>query len=140
WHPNGGRMNTAIHTHVLSGCATQPLGAYLKAMGILRIVAEQADPEARGYWRHDGFILQTVLDRDALMNFFLNDWQPNPFLSPWNKGSGLLGTDKKGVEPLEQSIAPRFQRIRDGIAVTRSLTADMEAAVAAEKEVKGEKT
>jgi len=34
---------------VLGGCTTEPLSNYLKALGILRIVSEQADPEARGY-------------------------------------------------------------------------------------------
>ncbi len=36
--------------HRLGGCAPTPLANYLKALGILRVVAEQADAEARGWW------------------------------------------------------------------------------------------
>lgn len=36
-----------IHIHKLDGCAPTPLAHYLKALGILRLVAEQADPNAR---------------------------------------------------------------------------------------------
>jgi len=39
-----------MHIHDLNGCAPAPLAHYLKALGILRLVAEQADPEARGWW------------------------------------------------------------------------------------------
>ena len=32
----------------LTGCTPEPLMAYLKALGILRLVGEQTDPSARG--------------------------------------------------------------------------------------------
>ena len=35
-----------LHLHHLTGCAPAPLANYLKALGILRPVAEQADPTA----------------------------------------------------------------------------------------------
>src|SRR5699024_2967033 len=35
----------------LEGCNPLPLSAYLKALGILRLVAEQVDAEATGSWR-----------------------------------------------------------------------------------------
>jgi len=35
-----------MHIHDLNGCAPVPLAHYLKALGILRLVAEQADPGA----------------------------------------------------------------------------------------------
>lgn len=35
---------------LLEGCASRPLAAYLKALGILRLVGEQADANARGAW------------------------------------------------------------------------------------------
>ena len=36
---------------MLHGCAPEPLMSYLKALGVLRLVAEQADSEAKGAWR-----------------------------------------------------------------------------------------
>ena len=138
--PLGTAGPSSIHVHVLSGCKPRPLGSYLRALGVLRIVAEQADPGARGYWRDDGFILLTRLDEDALSAFFLHAWQPNPFMSPWNKGSGLLAPDPRGVGPLEDSKAHRFELVRAGIAEARALTHAMANAVEEEKAVKGEKT
>ena len=35
---------------VLKGCTPEPLMNYLKALGILRLVAEQRDPNAQGCW------------------------------------------------------------------------------------------
>ena len=44
---------TSLHLHHVSGCAPAPLAHYLKALGILRIVAEQRDPDIRGWWHDD---------------------------------------------------------------------------------------
>jgi CRISPR-associated protein Csx17 len=74
---------------VLSGCTPVPLMNYLKALGVLRLVTEQKDQEARGRWREDEFVLQSGLDRDALLEFLANSYQPTPILAPWNGGSGF---------------------------------------------------
>ncbi len=37
-----------LHLHQLKGCSPAPLANYLKALGILRLVAEHPDPTARG--------------------------------------------------------------------------------------------
>jgi CRISPR-associated protein Csx17 len=128
-----------MHSHTLSGCHPTPLGGYLKAVGILRVVAEQVDPNVRGFWTAEGFVLLTRMSRDELLRFFLYSWQPTPWVSPWNKGSGLLAPDPKGVRPIEESVAKRFEPLREGIASAKKLTRRMEAAVAAEKTVKNEK-
>jgi CRISPR-associated protein Csx17 len=74
---------------MLQGCTPEPLMSYLKALGILRLVAEQADPEACGAWRAGTFVLSTKLDETALMKFFLEAYQPTPMLAPWNGGCGF---------------------------------------------------
>jgi CRISPR-associated protein Csx17 len=129
-----------LTVHVLSGCRPRPLASYLKALGVLRMIAEQADPEVRGYWQDDAFVLLTRLDEAALLRFFLERWQPSPFMSPWNKGSGLVSEDRRGVGPLLASSAPRFDTVRKGIEAAQSLTREMKAAVEAEKAIKAEKT
>ena len=60
-----------LHRHALAGCRPQPLSSYLKAVAVLRIVAEQADPEARGRWVGERFELITTLDERSLLDFFL---------------------------------------------------------------------
>ena len=82
-------------TLTLSGCAPVPLAHYLKALGILRLVAEQKDPSATGRWHHDQFVLESILDREALLKFFLEEYIPTPVLSPWNGGSGFYYQEEK---------------------------------------------
>jgi CRISPR-associated protein Csx17 len=108
------------HLHHLYGCAPTPLAHYLKAIGILRIVAQQKDAEVRGFWRNEHFCLLTTLNQDALQTFFLKEYAPTPFISPWNKGSGFYTKNDKGLAPVEGSHAPRFQAFRRAISDARS--------------------
>ncbi len=109
-----------IHLHHLRGCAPSPLAHYLKAIGILRLVAQQKDPDVRGFWRDQHFCLLTTLDEASLEAFFLEEYAPTPFVSPWNKGSGFYAVDDKGLSPIEGSRAPRFQAFRLGIFEARA--------------------
>jgi len=59
-----------LHLHHLLGCAPAPLANYLKALGILRLVAVQADATARGWWQDEHFCLMTKLSKDELEKFF----------------------------------------------------------------------
>jgi len=127
------------------------LAHYLKALGILRLVAEQADPAAAGCWQRDVFTLHSRLDRYALLNFFLNDYRPTPILAPWNGGSGfyfqeeklkekdpLTGKRKKTgrrtqpteatrvIDALATTTDPRFCQYRAAILLTREVLAGRE--------------
>lgn len=105
----------------LDGCAPTPLAHYLKALGILRLVAEQADATARGWWDGERFRLMTTLTREELEAFFLERYEPTPLASPWNKGSGYFYENDPGLTPAENAPAPRFQRLRQGIKAGREL-------------------
>lgn len=117
-----------MNIHRLDGCAPVPLAHYLKALGILRVVAEQADPQARGWWEGERFCLTSTLDRQQLLSFFLNDYSPTSFASPWNRGSGFYATKDGMVAAFEGSTATRFDRTREGIAASRNLLGDLTAA------------
>lgn len=94
----------------LPGCAPTPLARYLKALGVLRLVAEGPDPEALGYWQGDEFVLESArLDAQELERFLLHDYVPTPIVAPWNGGSGFYPKDRKdGIEPLGGAQARRF--------------------------------
>ena len=81
-----------MNLHVLNGCSPAPLANYLKALGILRLVSEQADAQARGWWDGERFCLLSNLSREELQTFFLEKYEPTPLLSPWNAGSGFYRT------------------------------------------------
>lgn len=107
-----------VHVHALRGCAPAPLAHYLKALAVLRLVSEQADPTARAWWKDDVFYLATELDEDALLAFFCERYAPTPVLSPWNGGSGFYpGDNKTGVSALVSSSHPRFLAYRDALAL-----------------------
>jgi len=68
-------MTQPTHEIELRGCAPTPLAHYLKALGILRLVSEQADPQAQGWWQHDTFRLRSTLDEKEVAEFFLERYQ-----------------------------------------------------------------
>lgn len=80
----------------LKGCTYEPMSSYLSALAVLRLVSEQKDPDAKGWWDDLGvFHLDSCLDEEGLVNFFLEEYRPTPIVSPWNRGSGFYGGDKK---------------------------------------------
>ena len=91
-----------IHLHVLKGCFPAPLANYLKAPGILRLVGEQADLQARGWWEGETFCLLTKLSKEEL-EALLGSYEPTPLMSPWNKGCGFFKATDPGLVPLENS-------------------------------------
>ena len=115
---------TQIHELELRGCAPEPLMAYLKALGIFRLVAEQRYPTARAWWRYDDtFLIRSTLDRDALVEFFLDEYRPSPIVSPWNSRfrTGVLKGDKAGLDVILSSIDERFSNYRQEIAQSKGL-------------------
>lgn len=92
-----------MNIHDLNGCAPTPLAHYLKALGILRLVAEQADPQVRGWWDGDRFRLATSRSFDELLSFFMDDYRPTPLLAPWNGASGFFRTWDAKKKKLRES-------------------------------------
>lgn len=112
---------------LLSGCRSRPLLDYLKALGILRLVATQRDPEARGAWRDDVFVLQSALDGPGLERFFVEEYAPSPILAPWNKGSGFYDSTSAGkaLAAIERSEERRLSAIRAAIVRTREILGEL---------------
>ena len=102
----------------LHGCTPEPLMNYLKALGVFRILSEQADPECRAAWRGGVFVLKTRFTESELLSFLCNEYAPSPIVSPWNAEGGFLSETGKCVESINEiktSQNPRLYRLRDGI-------------------------
>ena len=125
-----------LHLHHLEGCRPEPLAHYLKALGVFRLVGEQADPEVYGFFRDEHFCLVTKLDRARLEAFFLERYAPTPFVSPWNKGSGFLDKNTEPLLALERTTAPRFAPFREGVRAGRAPANALREADAAIRAVK----
>jgi CRISPR-associated protein Csx17 len=116
---------TTPTTITLAGCRPIPLGSYLKALGVLRLLADQVDPDATGRWAGNEFVIRSHLDRDGLLRFFLHEYRPTPVLSPWNKDAGFLpGGRDSAVAVIERSSEPRLGPYRRAIAVARRIVAE----------------
>jgi CRISPR-associated protein Csx17 len=123
-----------ISDHVLHGCAPVPLAGYLKALGVFRLVAEQIDPDAKGFWRGERFVLRTRLSQDELARFFVDTYEPSPIISPWNGRAGFLeGEDEEsgeestrgGAELVRkyETAGQRFSKLREAVAAYRAIHA-----------------
>ncbi len=110
-----------MNLHVLKGCSPAPLANYLKALGILRLVSEQADPQTRGWWDGERFCLLSTLTKEEVEAFFLENYAPTPLVAPWNGGSGFFSKDnRRAIEAIENSTAERFSAFRNGITGGRA--------------------
>lgn len=117
-------------THRLTGCAPIPLAHFLKALGILRLVAEQADPAAQGWWSGDVFHLRTTLDEAALQRFFLEQYEPTPLVGPWGARSGFFASSseksaRESLAIIEGSDAGRLRPFREAICSVRQVLASL---------------
>lgn len=106
-----------MHTIPLLGCTPTPLAAYLKALGLFRILSQQRpDASPRAHWQGNTFVLTSTLNREALRNFLVQDYAPSPLVAPWNGGSGFMdGDDEPTISAVAKSSARRFEQYRAAI-------------------------
>jgi CRISPR-associated protein Csx17 len=127
----------------LSGCTPEPLMSYLKALGVLRVIAEQEDPDARLSWAGGVARLKSRLDRDAIIDFFVNEYAPAPIVAPWGARSGFYpgSPETSARDALNAIVAaaedlPRLAVLRDVIIAIRKLLRDHDYAEKAKDEDK----
>ncbi len=108
----------------LHGCSSEPLGNYLKALGVFRLVAEQADPTARAWWEAGAFRLSTAkfATVEGLCDWLHDTCSYSAFVAPWlaNTGWGKGGKRDAGgvaLKALLQDNKPRTNRFREASAL-----------------------
>lgn len=110
----------------LEGCAPEPLASYLKSLAVLRLIAEQKDANAKGWWEGDIFHLDSSLDEDGLVRFFLSEYKPSPLVAPWGGRSGFYpgsseASARKRLEDIAKSTSDRLALFRDAIVKVQAL-------------------
>jgi CRISPR-associated protein Csx17 len=89
---------------------------------VLRLVSEQVDREARGWWDGDTFTIESSLTEEELVRFFLERYTPTPIVGPWNGGSGFYPKDnKEGVNAIAGTTYSRFAPYRTVLAICAAL-------------------
>jgi len=108
----------------LHGCSPEPLGNYLKALGVFRLLAEQADTAARAWWEGGVFKLNTAKfdSTDSFCDWLHEKCAYTAFVAPWlaNTGWGkrgdraknteARGNTPKGEDALRKLLADKSQR------------------------------
>ncbi len=111
----------------LRGCRPEPLMSYLKALGVLRLVAEQKDPEARGRWVSATLMVSSSLDEEDLESFFLKEYRPTPIVAPWSGGCGFFAKDNQAaVDEIASCETPRLEGYRRIVQLVRKTLLEQE--------------
>ncbi len=131
-----------LYVHHLTGCTPVPLAGYLKGLGILRIVSEQRDVNARGWWQDEHFCLMTSCDAVELTRFFLEDYSPTPVFNPWGARSGYYPGSSEtsarlALERIESSSDTRLASFRAAIGEVRAIVSEAGGAKPEEDEAEG---
>lgn len=123
----------------LRGCTPEPLGNYLKGLGVFRLIAEQADPRARAWWKDGVLWLHTKWSLDEVVDFFAAGvgaekrpiYIPTPIFAPWGGRPGFYDDgNEKAKERLAKlralPEAGRFLTVQQTIKTTDEVLAGRE--------------
>ena len=98
-------MNS-IHLH---GCRAEPLLSYLSGLGVMRLVAEQLEPDVSARWDGDHLVIVgEELSDTKLIEFFAEDYTPTAVIAPWNSGGGFQD-EGKHTSPSAQRIVAKVR-------------------------------
>jgi CRISPR-associated protein Csx17 len=113
-----------VTKHVLGGVRPEPLASYLVGLGVIRVVAEQADSELSSWWDDAGLVMETTVD--DLASWLAERFVPTPVLRAWNPGSGFgLGDAAPSAELAEllRNPSPRLDPYRATLAAAHRAAA-----------------
>ena len=121
----------AGHVLELRGCMPEPLGNYLKGLGVFRLIAEQADPRARAWWKDGVLWLYTKWSLDEVIDFFIQGigenkspiYSPTPIFAPWGGRPGFYDDGNQKAKARLASLralnpANRFSTAQQAIKST----------------------
>ena len=115
----------SIHIIHLTGCTPSPLANYLKALGILRLVAEQKDHNARMWWENEHAVISSCLNQDEISLFLSDEYKPTPIIAPWNGGSGFYKKDNQNaIIAIRDSNSSRFEEYQNAIRCAQSIVGE----------------
>ncbi len=133
----------------LPGAHPDSVASYLKALGVLRILHEQHRSQIKGSWQRqvvvqesnwmatfeasqdgntqsDVFVVTGEIAAEELLHFFLYEYEPTPFLAPWNGSTGFyLKDNKKTLDAVRQSKTQRLSAYRQTIDIAQQVVNEM---------------
>ncbi len=116
----------------LEGVRADSMLGYMKAVGLLRLVSEQLDRDARGAWDDEAFVMIAAPERAGIERFLLERYEPLPVFNPWNSGAGFDAKSKdkaagRTLDAVAATADKRWERARDVLRIAREVAAPFEA-------------
>lgn len=108
--------------HVIPRVRAHSLAAHLAGLGLIRVLAEQADRELRCFIDGTSLVVDTSVDDLAM--WLVDAYVPMPVLSPWNEGSGFGAKDKiskVALDNLRSNRDPRLDPLREAFSAVNLL-------------------
>lgn len=99
------------------GCALEPLGNYLKALGLLRMLGDNAE----GYWKEGNFVLETILTPDQALDYLTDEVNFSPIVTPWNGTNGLWKADAGSHLIAQIGDSCRLAELKEVLANARAI-------------------
>jgi CRISPR-associated protein Csx17 len=103
--PSPHNNKTSTYTYQLKGISDRPMGSYLAALGLMRIIERHVDDAAQFYWQGMGFYINTKVPESELIELLLAKYEATIAFNPWNKSSGIKIDKKTGELSYVGSIA-----------------------------------
>jgi len=82
-----------------SACSSDSLLGYLKALGLFRILNEQAGKDIKCSWKDGVFSIDSELDIEDVLEFFLYRYTPSTIMVPWSSGEFFQKDDDRAWDP-----------------------------------------
>jgi CRISPR-associated protein Csx17 len=85
--------------HILPGLRPEPLASYLAGLGLIRVLGEQADPDATAAWSADALAVTTTVEDIAA--WLADSYVPTPGHCPrcsqtcWSGAAGPRQTNRE---------------------------------------------
>ena len=106
----------------MANCKTEPFGFALKALGVMKIIGEQKDPDIESYWENGELRINTLLTKEKITDFFLKEYSPTPILAPWLSQSGFWPSFQSPyMESIMESDQSRFDSFRRNVIKIRTI-------------------
>lgn len=110
-----------LHQWQVVGCSTRPMGNYLKALGLLRIVRDLAS-DARGFWQGDSFYIQSSTKPEEIIERISTSYKPSAICTPWNGSSGFYKKMPRYMTAILEGKCERFLRLKNAYEISQKLT------------------
>lgn len=95
--------------HEVRAIRRGPLSNQLAGLGLIRVLAEQADPRLRCWFAGSSLLVDTAVD--DLATWLVDSYVPMPVLDPWNDGSGYGPKDKAPKAALDRLLSIDSDRL-----------------------------